>query len=351
MLKRLFVFGKGKHARFSQLKLGAGRRNEDVLPAHKTQAAEQEVSIWMKVWQMLVAACHRLVFQMRRDRTPKQVVPILITATKKLERQQQSSSKRVHFKLRRTQQRQVFRPLDPSSKTVQNWLVFMILPLAFDIFAFGLRIAFCDIFLRHLMEVYYMDLVCDALKVADAIVTCVTVVPRNTYPKQAHSVTNLQQIAFLYLRYQFPYVFGPLFVYQLTSFVLLLLPHNDYHLANCEAYLYVWWVSMLPRFVSHIRRLLKYSSDSVVDPQITHNVKQFQFGVLVMYIISFAHLIGCFYYFLARLHKFDKTTWIQAFADALPPYHYESSPIAEEYLLVIFKGFCRGQFCLDAAAC
>ena len=60
-----------------------------------------------------------------------------------------------------------------------------------------------------------------------------------------------------------------------------------------------------------------------------------------MYIISFAHLIGCFYYFLARLHRFDSSTWIQAFEDALPPYDYETSPVVEEYLLVIFKGFCR----------
>jgi len=41
----------------------------------------------------------------------------------------------------------------------------MILPLAFDIFAFGLRIAFCDIFRRKLMDVYYLDVACDCLKV------------------------------------------------------------------------------------------------------------------------------------------------------------------------------------------
>ena len=41
-----------------------------------------------------------------QDRATKHVVPILITAVKRLERQQQQSSKRVHFKLRKTQQRQ-----------------------------------------------------------------------------------------------------------------------------------------------------------------------------------------------------------------------------------------------------
>lgn len=332
-----------KNVRFSQIQRGRlkGASADNVI-AHRKPPEQEETSFWVKVWQMLLQFCNKVIFRMRRDRAPKYLVPILITPVKKLERQQQQSSKRVHFKLRKTQQRKVFRPLERSSKTVQNWLVFMILPLSFDIFAFGLRLAFCDIFQRQFMEVYYLDVACDALKVADAIVACVTVVPRNTYPTQGHSVTDLSQITFLYLRHQFVPAFWPLLVYQLSSLTLLSLPHDDLHLANGQLYLIAWWLSALPRFVSNIRRLLKYSGESVVDPQITRNVKQFQFGVLVMYIVSFAHLIGCFYYFLARLHQFDATTWIQAFEDALPPYSYEASPVLEEYLLVIFKGFCRG---------
>ncbi len=83
----------------------------------------------------------------------------------------------------------------------------------------------------------------------------------------------LLQIAFLYMRHQFVGAFAPLFLYQLTSVVLLNLPHNEYHLAHGDAYLYVWWTSMVPRFARNIQRLLKYFGDSVVDPQITRNVK------------------------------------------------------------------------------
>ena len=122
---------------------------------------------------------------------------------------------------------------------------------------------------------------------------------------------------------------------------MLYLPHTDFNVANVKNYNIVWWISMTPRFFFNIRRLLKYASDSVVDPKITRNVKQFQFVKIVIYIIAFAHLIGCFYYFLARIHNFDDTTWIHAFEQALPFYEYKSSPVSGEYLLVIFKGFCR----------
>jgi hypothetical protein len=44
---------------------------------------------------------------------------------------------------------------------------------------------------------------------------------------------------------------------------------------------------------------------------------------------------------LARLYDFDDSTWIHAFEQALPPYVQARSPVGEEYLLVIFKGFCR----------
>jgi hypothetical protein len=78
-----------------------------------------------------------------------------------------------------------------------------------------------------------------------------------------------------------------------------------------------------------------------VDPKITRNVKVFQFVKLVIYILAFAHLIGCFYYFLARLENFGETTWIHALEAGLPYYEHDNTDMAGEYLLAIFKGFCR----------
>jgi hypothetical protein len=61
---------------------------------------------------------------------------------------------------------------------------------------------------------------------------------------------------------------------QITSIVLLNLPHNAQNDANADIYLSIWWVSSVPRVYDDMHRLLKYSSESVVDPKITRNVKR-----------------------------------------------------------------------------
>jgi hypothetical protein len=92
----------------------------------------------------------------------------------------------------------------------------MQIPLIFEIFAFGLRIAFCDLYRRQLMEVYWMDVGCDVLKIADLLVTLVTVVPKGTYPKQSHAATSLSQIAYLYFQHKFIWAFAPPLCYQVS---------------------------------------------------------------------------------------------------------------------------------------
>ena len=86
---------------------------------------------------------------------------------------------------------------------------------------------------------------------------------------------------------------------------------------------------------------MKYASESVVDPATTRNVKAFMAVKIVIYILSFSHLIGCCYYFLARILEFDQSTWIHSMESAVPHYKHEDSIISGEYLLVVFKGFCR----------
>lgn len=122
-----------------------------------------------------------------RDRGLKQVVSILVTPVKKLERDANKSSKRVHFKLRKKSTVQVFQPLEKSSVIIQTWMMLLVLPMCFDIFAFGIRIAFSDIYRRQMLDVWYMDVACDVWMIADMCVTLVTVVPKGTYPGQTHT--------------------------------------------------------------------------------------------------------------------------------------------------------------------
>ena len=189
--------------------------------------------------------------------------------------------------------------------------------------------------------IYHMDMACDVVMLMDMAVALVTVVENGTYPEQTSSAVTFIQIAKLYMKHQLTWCVAPILVYQINSIVMLNLPHTDYHVANTDIYLYTWWLTTLPRFLRSALRLHKYSNESVEDPKITRNVKQFQFVKIVILILAFAHLIGCFYYFLARIQNFDESTWIHAFEGSLPFYDYETSSVASEYLLIVFKGFCR----------
>jgi hypothetical protein len=98
---------------------------------------------------------------------------------------------------------------------------------------------------------------------------------------------------------------------------------------------------MTPRFANNLRKLFRYFHESVINPKLIRNVKQFQvFKILVVLFMS-AHLIGCVYFFLARILKFDYRTWLFGFEQTLPYYRYEGEATVKEYILILFKGFCR----------
>jgi hypothetical protein len=164
-----------------------------------------------------------------KEQAPKPAVPILITAVKRLDRESRKSTKRVHFKLRKKSQQEAFKPLSKGSAIVQSWLMLMVVPLVFDVFAFGLRLAFCDIYLRKFMLVYFMDVTCDVVKILDMGVALVTVIPKYTHPGQQSSAVTLSAIAGLYFRHQFAWNFLPLFFYQVTSLPMLQIPRTCIH--------------------------------------------------------------------------------------------------------------------------
>ena len=112
------------------------------------------------------------------------MVSILITPVKRLEREANKSSKRVHFKLRRKTEAVMFKPLHRNSYLIQAWLRGMAAPLIFDIFAFGIRVAFCDMYLRENLFIWHIDIFCDVWKLADMGVSLITVIPKHTYPRQ-----------------------------------------------------------------------------------------------------------------------------------------------------------------------
>ena len=191
-------------------------------------------------------------------------------------------------------------------------------------------------------------------KLADIAVSLITIVPKGTYLGQNATASTLRSIAQLYFRHQFVWDVGPMVLYQSCSVAILNLPQTEFHLERAQTYLWIWFACMTPRFIIHVLRVKRYADESIVDPKITRNIKQFQLVYIIFLIAIFAHLIGCFYYFLARLFNFNETTWISAFEEKLPSYEYPESTVGLEYILILFKGFNRisslGQLLLASAA-
>lgn len=55
------------------------------------------------------------------------------------------------------------------AKEVQAWAVLLLIPIAWEIWAFPFRLAFCDIETRRALFVHGLDVVCDVWFVLDII--------------------------------------------------------------------------------------------------------------------------------------------------------------------------------------
>ena len=332
--------------------------NQTRPPESSLPSAFDWPQLWRRILQkVLPGSIFVLIYHQ-----PKAIVSILVTPVKKLERQAGSAkSKRVHFRLRKKSQTQRFQPLDRHSKIVKNWAFFICFPRIMDIFTFGFRLAFCDLFMRKLPEVWFVDLGCEVLILTNMFVELATVVPKNTYPGQTRAAASFPDIARVYFRHKAAPEWIPEILYHTTSLIFWVLPRTDYHLRNADTYRWIWLFSMLPRVTRNLIALNKYHTESVTDPNVITSVSSFQAGYIFIFIVLAAESIGCVYYFLARLEDptgtGDVETWIWAFENQLPLYRdtgrhpswsvqdgideMPERPIFTELLLSMYKGLCR----------
>jgi len=77
--------------------------------------------------------------------------------------------KRVHFRIPTAKKQHSFAPVDGSAREIQMWLTAVLVPLAWEIWAFPFRLAFCDIVLGNALFVYHVDVACDVVFVCDMI--------------------------------------------------------------------------------------------------------------------------------------------------------------------------------------
>ena len=107
----------------------------------------------------------------------KSVRPILISPQRRAEKKkiqlvkghEMKRLKRVHFRIPKTKEQRSFAPLDASAREIQLWLIAVLGPLAWELWAFPFRLAFCDIILGNALFVYDVDVACDVVFVFDMI--------------------------------------------------------------------------------------------------------------------------------------------------------------------------------------
>jgi hypothetical protein len=104
----------------------------------------------------------------------KSLRPILVSTQlraekKKIKGVQGHVMKRVHFRIPKAKKQHSFAPVDGSAREIQMWLTAVLVPLAWEIWAFPFRLAFCDIVLGNALFVYHVDVACDVMFVFDMI--------------------------------------------------------------------------------------------------------------------------------------------------------------------------------------
>ena len=104
----------------------------------------------------------------------KSLRPILVSAQRRAEKKKMKEVqghviKRVHFRIPKDKKKRSFAPVDASARKIQMWLIAVLVPLAWEIWAFPFRLAFCDIVLGNALFVYHVDIACDVMFAFDMI--------------------------------------------------------------------------------------------------------------------------------------------------------------------------------------
>ena len=224
---------------------------------------------------------------------------ILIYPEEKAERAEKLSKtkrlRKVHFHLpKASSQRVIAQALDPKSPTIRRWQSVMLLPLAYELWAFPYRLALGAPSTRS--KVFAADLACDTLFLVDIFVALCTAVPADRVGDAA--ITSFRAIARRYFATAFPIQFLPCTLYWIATpicahYLALLCPDfsearrgggvpggqnpwdSEYAgggaaggaaasvwecvVGNSRAWpVWVWWLSTLPRVLPRALRLAAY---------------------------------------------------------------------------------------------
>jgi hypothetical protein len=164
-----------------------------------------------------------------------------------------------------------FEAIDPRSSFVQRWLMFMLFPLGYEVWAFPYRLALGVPSLSTQMQLTVTDFVCDMFFLMDMVVSLCTLLPKA--PGREEPVTSFLGIARHYFRSTFLRQLLPSFPYWVATFLVTnhLQEYSVCGLVTASKELYLnwsciiqnqdwevilWWVTSFVRVLPRLVRLV-----------------------------------------------------------------------------------------------
>jgi len=215
---------------------------------------------------------------------------------------------------------------DPNHIWMGRWHMFFVLPLAYEIWAGGFRLAFADP--DSNTWIFDLDLTCDLLFIVDAAIYLNTMIMvgdesrlqgRNEHAMYIKDRTIIAKKYFLHV-----------FPYQLLPGIVFL------SISKPSTHIGVWWVIMFLRLLPRALRLYRYFRSMEINLEVS--VNQLQLVKFSLVIAMASHWIGSLYFWAARIHQVEET-WLYELDTIFPLYSMNSSTIAQNYLLCLYKGF------------
>ena len=111
-----------------------------------------------------------------------------------------------------------FEPMEPRSIFVRRWLIFMLFPLGYEVWAFPYRLALGVPSLSTQMQLTVTDFVCDICFFMDMIVSMSTLLPKA--PGREEPITSFLGISRHYFKNTFPSQLLPSFPFWVATFLV-----------------------------------------------------------------------------------------------------------------------------------
>jgi len=196
---------------------------------------------------------------------------------------------RVRFFIPTSQHRTVqslFNVFDPEGAVVTTWRSFLVLPLAYEGWAGGFRLALGtpqELWLR------WLDVASDCLFVFDGFISLNTALK---YQEDSVGINpgkmgalnrNRLNIAVAYFQNVFPVMIVPSIFYLCITFMVALDPQPQTQGPN----LWLWWISSLPRLVFRVLRLKNYFA--AMEMNLNVSVSSLQLVKFALIILMSAH--------------------------------------------------------------